>query len=234
MHLRAAAARTPSGVPPMPKRMSVPAPGQPVAMAPATSPSEMRRMRAPVARTSATRASWRGRSRITAVRSRTGRPRASERACRFSVGRAADVAGALGPWPHGELLHVDAGTGVEHGAPLGHGDDGQGAATALGGQRRAVDGVDRDVGQRGRAVTDLLPVEEHRRVVLLALADDHDAVHRHAGQDGPHGLDRRPVGTELVAPAHPSARRHGGGLGDPDEVHGEVPVGGLARRHHGP
>ena len=47
MHLRAAAASTPSGVPPMPKRMSTPAPGQPVAMAPATSPSVMSRMRAP-------------------------------------------------------------------------------------------------------------------------------------------------------------------------------------------
>ena len=57
MHLSAAAAITPSGVPPMPKRMSVPAPGHPVAMAPATSPSEIRRMRAPVERTSATRAS---------------------------------------------------------------------------------------------------------------------------------------------------------------------------------
>ena len=42
--------------------------------------------RAPVARTSAIRASWRGRSRITAVRSRTGRPRASDSAWRFSVG----------------------------------------------------------------------------------------------------------------------------------------------------
>ena len=52
MHLRAAAASTPSGVPPIPKRMSVPAPGQPVAMAPATSPSVMSRIRAPVERTS--------------------------------------------------------------------------------------------------------------------------------------------------------------------------------------
>ena len=86
MHLSAAAASTPSGVPPMPKRMSVPAPGHPVAMAPATSPSVMRRMRAPVARTSAMSPSWRGRSRMTAVRSRTGRPTASESAARFSVG----------------------------------------------------------------------------------------------------------------------------------------------------
>ena len=47
MHLRAAAASTPSGVPPMPKRMSTPVPGHPVAMAPATSPSVISRIRAP-------------------------------------------------------------------------------------------------------------------------------------------------------------------------------------------
>ena len=234
MHFSAAAAITPSGVPPMPRRMSVPAPGHPVAMAPATSPSEMRRIRAPVARTSATRASWRGRSRMTAVRSRTGRPRAFGQGVEVLRGRAPDVAGPLGPGAHGQLLHVDAGAGVEHGAAFGHGDDGQGAAPALGGERGAVDGVHRDVGQRGSAVTDLLPVEEHRRVVLLALADDDDPVHRHAGQHGPHGLDGRAVGSELVAAAHPAAGRHGGRLGDPHEVHGEVAVGGLARRHHGP
>ena len=140
----------------------------------------------------------------------------------------ADVTGALGPRPHGELLHVDAGAGVEHGAAFGHGDDGQRTTAALGGQRGAVDGVHRDVGQRGSAVADLLPVEQHRRVVLLALADDDDPVHRHAGQDGPHGLDGGAVGAQLVPPAHPAAGRHGRRLGDPHEVHGEVPVRGLA------
>ena len=48
MHLRAAAAITPSGVPPTPSRMSAPDSDQAVAMAPATSPSEISRMRAPV------------------------------------------------------------------------------------------------------------------------------------------------------------------------------------------
>ena len=159
-------------------------------MAPATSPSVIRRIRAPVDRTSAIRASWRGRSRITAVRSRTGRAQRLGEGVEVLGRRAPDVAGALGPGPDGQLLHVDARAGVEHGAPLGHGDDGQRAAAALGGQGRPVDGVDGDVGQRGRAVADLLPVEEHRGVVLLALADDHDPVHRHARQHGPHGLDR--------------------------------------------
>ena len=86
MHLSAAAVITPSGVPPMPKRMSAPVPGQAVEMAPATSPSGMSRMRAPASRTSSISSSWRSRSRITAVRSRMCSPLASATAPRFSVG----------------------------------------------------------------------------------------------------------------------------------------------------
>src|SRR5256885_9721914 len=46
-------------------------------------------------------------------------------------------------------------------------------------QRRgggAVDGVDGDVGQWGRAVPDGLSVVEHRGLVLLTLADHHHTV----------------------------------------------------------
>src|SRR3954447_8756606 len=86
MHLRAAAAMTPSGVPPMPKSTSAPDSGHAVEMAPATSPSGIRRMRAPAARTSAMSSLWRSRSRMTAVRSRTSRPTALATCSRFSVG----------------------------------------------------------------------------------------------------------------------------------------------------
>ncbi|SHV08650.1 Uncharacterised protein [Mycobacteroides abscessus subsp. abscessus] len=51
MQRMAAAAMMPSGVPPIPSSMSVPELGRAVEMAPATSPSEMRRIRAPVSRT---------------------------------------------------------------------------------------------------------------------------------------------------------------------------------------
>ena len=47
-------------------------------------------------------------------------------------------------------------------------------------------------------------------------------------------VDRGAVGTDLVAPAHPAAGGHGGGLGDPHQVHGQVAIGGLGGRHHGP
>ncbi len=86
MHFRAEAVMTPSGVPPIPKRMSAPASGQPVEIPPATSPSLIRRMRAPAVRMAAMRSSWRGRFRTTAVTSRTDLPKALATASRFSAG----------------------------------------------------------------------------------------------------------------------------------------------------
>ncbi|MCW2966859.1 MAG: glpX [Solirubrobacteraceae bacterium] len=88
VHLIAAAAMTPSGVPPMPKRMSAPLPAQAVETAPITSPAEISRMRAPASRTSAIRSACRGRSRMTAVRSRTDSPLALATASRLAVGDA--------------------------------------------------------------------------------------------------------------------------------------------------
>ena len=70
----AAAVMMPSGVPPMPASMSVPELGRHAEIAPATSPSEISRMRAPASRTSAMSCSWRGRSRMHTVTSRTDSP----------------------------------------------------------------------------------------------------------------------------------------------------------------
>ncbi len=144
------------------------------------------------------------------------------------VGRGlveADLARGLGA--DRDLLHVHARPGVEHGSPLAHRDHGQRPAPAEGGQRGPVDGIHRDVGQRGSAIADLLAVEKHRRLVLLALADDHHPVHGHARQNHPHGVHRRPVGALLVAAAHPPRRSHSRGLRDPDQFHGQVAIGSL-------
>ena len=65
---------TPSGVPPMPTSRSTPVSGQAVAMAPATSPSVISRIRAPVLRTAAINSACRGRSRMATARSRTEVP----------------------------------------------------------------------------------------------------------------------------------------------------------------
>ena len=80
------------------------------------------------------------------------------------------------------------------------------------------------------AVADLFAVVEHRGVVLLALADDHDAAHRHRVDQLAHGVDGGAVAALLVAAADPAAGGHGAGLGDPDEFEGEVAVGGFAAR----
>src|SRR6266508_502775 len=85
MQRSAAAARTPSGAPPVPMTACSPVPATATEMAAMRSPSSMSLMRAPLARTSATSFSWRGRSRITTVRSWTSRSSESAMIFRFSA-----------------------------------------------------------------------------------------------------------------------------------------------------
>ncbi|CNW61694.1 Uncharacterised protein [Mycobacterium tuberculosis] len=63
----------PSGVPPIPASRSVPECGRHAEIAPATSPSVISRIRAPVARTSWMSCACRGLSRMHTVMSRTDR-----------------------------------------------------------------------------------------------------------------------------------------------------------------
>ena len=81
---------------------------------------------------------------------------------------------------------------------------------------------------RALAVADLLAVEQHGRLVLLALADHDDAAHRDGADELAHRVDGRAVAAVLVAAPDPAAGGHRGRLGDPDELHGEVAVGRLA------
>ena len=130
-----------------------------------------------------------------------------------------------------DLLHVDARAGVEHRAPLAERDHRDRARAAERRERGAVDRVDRDVHRGGGAVADLLAVEEHRRFVLLALADHDDAVHRDAVEHDAHRLDRGAVGGVLVAAAHPPAAGERGGLGGAHELHREVAIRALLSLH---
>src|SRR5262249_38805535 len=93
-----------------------------------------------------------------------------------------------------------------------------------------VDRVHGDVTGRAAAVAYLLAVVEHRRLVLLTLADYHDAVHRDGVDEQPHRVHRGPVGAVLVSPADPPGGRHRACLGDPDQFQGQVPVRRLAFR----
>ena len=133
--------------------------------------------------------------------------------------------------PHHHLLHVEHGRRVVHAALLGDREDGQGVVVAERGQAGAVDRVDRDVDGGARAGSDLLAVVEHGRLVLLALADHHDARHLDGGDELAHRVDRGAVAPVLVAPSDPAAGRQGGGLGHADQFHGEISIRALGVRH---
>ena len=75
-----------------------------------------------------------------------------------------------------------------------------------------------------RAVADVLAVVEHRRLVLLALADDDDAVHADRAQHGVHAVHGGLVGGDLVALADPARGLQRGGLGHAHELEREVAV----------
>ena len=102
---------------------------------------------------------------------------------------------------------------------------------ALGGEPGALQRVDGDIDLGRAAVADPLAVVEHRRLVLLALADHDDAVHRHRVEHQPHRVDGRLVGRLLLSPAHPAGGGKRGGLGHADELEREVAVGPRARAH---
>ena len=95
------------------------------------------------------------------------------------------------------------------------------------------------IGSTAMSVSGALPspialaVEEHRRFVLLALADHDDAVHGDGVEHDAHGVDGRAVGAVLVASAHPAGGGERRRLGDPHQLEGEVAVGSLPAGHAG-
>src|SRR5207237_10190352 len=121
--------------------------------------------------------------------------------------------------------------GEEHRAALGDGDDADRARLSERCQPCALQRVDGDVDLRAFAVADLLAVVEHRRLVLLALADHADAAHADAVEHEAHRVDRRLVGALLLPAPDPPRRGHRARLGDADELHRDVPVGGLPDAH---
>ena len=128
----------------------------------------------------------------------------------------------------GHLQHVDARARVEHRAALRQRDRGDGVGQALGAQLGALERVDGDVHLGRRAVADRLAVVEHRRLVLLALADHHPAVHRDGVQHQAHRVHRGAVGRLLLAAADPAGARQRRVLRGPHQLHREVAV--RARR----
>src|SRR5690606_1415369 len=70
-----------------------------------------------------------------------------------------------------QLLHVEHGGRVEHGAARGHREHRDRVGHAHRGQPGAVDGVHRDVALGAVAVADPLAVVQHGGVVFLTLTD---------------------------------------------------------------
>ena len=89
----------PSGVPPMPISRSAPEPARAAEIAPATSPSTMNLIRAPVSRISSTSLSWRGRSSTITVMSEAVVALALATAAMFSATgrRMSTTSAASGP-----------------------------------------------------------------------------------------------------------------------------------------
>ena len=206
-------------------------PSRAAAMAPATSPSVMNLIRAPASRISCDQLLV-ARAVEDADGDVAGRALLGLRDPADVLGdRGGDVDDVGGGRTGGDLLHVEDRRRVEHRAAVGHRHDRDRVGHALGHQRRAVDRVDRDVALGALPVADLLAVVEHRRVVLLALADDDDALHAHRADQRAHRVDRGAVAAVLVAAADPPARGHRGRLGDPHQLEGQVAV---RRRPVGP
>ena len=131
-----------------------------------------------------------------------------------------------------QLLHVDAGAGVEHRPARRNGDHGQRARHSLRCQRRSFERIDRNVDLRVGAVADVLSVEEHRRLILLTLADYNDTVHRNRVEHKAHRVNGGLIGSQLVAHAHQSRRRERSGFGYAHQFKGEISIWGSMRVGH--
>ena len=100
--------------------------------------------------------------------------------------------------PDDDLVHVGD-VGVEERAALGRGENRDRAVAAFRGERRPVDRIDRDVHRRSVAGSDVLADVEHRSFVLLAFADDDDAVDVDLAENAAHRVDGGLIDGVLVA-----------------------------------
>jgi hypothetical protein len=129
-----------------------------------------------------------------------------------------------------DLVHVDGGARVEHRPPLGERYHRERVRLADRGQACPVDRVHGDVARGTLAVAHRLAVVEHRRFVLLALADHDDAVHRDRIDHQAHRVHGGLVGADLVTAPDPPAGGKGSRLGHAYELERAVPVGSLVHR----
>src|SRR5438132_12302340 len=135
--------------------------------------------------------------------------------------RDVDDLGRLGA--DDELLHVWD-VRVVHGAALGQRDRRDAAGKSARHEARAVDGIDGDVDLGRAAVAHLLAYVEHRRFVLLPLADDDEPGHVDEAEAAAHGVDRRLVSCLLLVAPHEARCSQRSTLGDTHQLERQVAV----------
>ena len=152
--------------------------------------------------------------------------------------RRVDVDDVGGVGTDRELLHVDARPRVEHRAALGDGDAPRSRSACPWPSAWCRRSGRRRCRTPGPAVADLLAVEQHGASSFspspMTTTPSIETVPMRA-----HRVDGGAVAAVLVAPADPAAGGHRRGLGDPDELHGQVAVGCLTAAdgsvgHRGP
>ena len=123
-----------------------------------------------------------------------------------------------------DFFHIKHTRGIEHAAPVGHRDHRNRVAAPGCRERGTVNRVDRDISLRALARADDFAVKQHRRIVFFPLADDHQALEIHGGEEFPHRIDRGLIGRVFVASPNPGSGTNRRGLGGSNQLHRQVPV----------
>ncbi len=131
----------------------------------------------------------------------------------------------------GDLIHVDV-RRMEQAAALGERDHAQRIGHGLGGERRSLQGIERDVDGWSIARAHGFADVQHGRLVALALADHDGAAYVDAVERFAHGIDRGLIGGPLVAAANESRRGKGGRFRHARELERQCPVDTRPRPFH--
>ena len=143
----------------------------------ATSPSVMRRTQAPALRQLRMISAWRGRSRMLTVISLAPHALGDRERPDIVAGIAVEIDRAFRiSRTDGDLVHVNVGRMQER-TGRRHGDDGDRARHVLGAKRRAFERRDAEIDAGTDARADFFADIEHRRGVVVALADHDAAAH---------------------------------------------------------